>query len=178
MKRLVFVLIALFLIKYSQAQVLTPIDAESNIEFSIKNFGMQTKGTIKGLQGKIEFNAQKLATSYFNVSLDANSVNTNNSSRDKHLKKADYFDVAKHPTITFTSTKISTTATANTFVVEGNLTLKGITKFISFNFIPTPQKSGYLFTGDIKINRRDFTIGGSSLVLSDYLSIKLSVIAR
>lgn len=87
MKKLLFVLIALFLIKYSQAQVLTPIDAESNIEFSIKNFGMQTKGTIKGLQGKIEFNAQKLATSYFNVSLNASTVNTNNSSRDKHLKK-------------------------------------------------------------------------------------------
>ena len=178
MKRLVFVLIAIFLIKDSHSQVLSPIDAESSIEFSIKNFGMQTKGTIKGLQGKIEFNTQKLATSYFNVSLDANSVNTNNSSRDKHLKKSDYFDVAKHPTITFTSTKISTTATANTYVVEGNLTLKGITKFISFNFVPTPQKNGYLFTGFIKINRRDFSIGGSSLVLSDNLSIQLSVIAK
>jgi polyisoprenoid-binding protein YceI len=62
-------------------------------------------------------------------------------------------------------------------MVEGNLTIKGVSKFISFPFTATATANGYVLAGQFKINRRDFNVGGSSWVLSDELSVSLNVAA-
>ena len=91
------------------AQNYTAADAGSEVKFSIKNFGLNVDGSFKGLQGKIVFDPANLSTATINVSVDAATVNTGNGSRDKHLKKDDYFDVAHHTKLTFLSSKISST---------------------------------------------------------------------
>lgn len=155
-----------------------PVDAESQVHFVIKNFGIKTGGDFTGLKGSIKFDPVNFAGSAFDVTVDAATVDTDNSSRDGHLKKAEYFDAATYKTIRFKSKKITRSSIAGRFFVNGDLTIKGITKPVEFGFGATPKNGGYVFDGTFTINRRDFRVGGSSVSLSDNLNISLSVFAK
>lgn len=69
------------------AQTFKPVDAGSIIKFTIKNFGLPVEGTFTDLQGEITFDIQNPANGKFNVSVDANSINTGIEMRDNHLRK-------------------------------------------------------------------------------------------
>ncbi len=178
MKSINVLLFALLVSSGLLAQRLTPVDDGSKVHFTIKNFGIKTGGDFTGLKGAINFNPTALSNSNINVSVNANSVNTDNEARDKHLKKDDYFDVEKYPLITFISTKITESTVAGRFFVIGNLTIKGITKSVQFGFTAVPITNGYKFNGSFDINRRDFGVGGSSAVLADKLSVTLDIFAK
>lgn len=173
MKKLLFILPLLVVVTTLPAQEYTPVDAASEVKFSIKNFGAAVEGSFKGLKGSIKFIPGNPAASSVNVTVDAATINTENSSRDKHLKKADYFDATKYPTLSFVSVKI--TGKDGNYTMEGNLTIKGTTKYISFPFTATPITNGYRLQGQFRINRRDFKVGGNSWVLSDNATISLNV---
>ncbi len=114
----------------------------------------------------------------FDVTVDATTIDTDNGSRDGHLKKTEYFDVAKYPTIHILSTKISATSNPGIYLLNANLTIKGVTKSVSFNFKVNNINNGYLFTGEFPMNRRDFKVGGNSVSLSDNLNVSLSIFAK
>lgn len=176
-KRIFFIAWVLTTVFSTAAQGLKPSDDASAIKFSIKNLGITVNGSFKGLKGDITFDPSAAANALFNLTVDAATVNTDNSTRDKHLKKEDYFNVNKFPFITFLSTKISASGKDGTFIVNGKITIKGTTKNISFPFTAQAQQHGYLFKGTFKLNRRDFKVGGGSLVLSDNLEVSFSVYA-
>jgi len=178
MKLLLSLLYILTSVFNVNAQQLKPIDVESAINFTINNFGLTTKGNLKGLNGNIVWNNKNINTCTFLVSADATSINTNNSLRDNHLKKADYFNVAKFPSITIKSTKIISVDNANLFEMEADLTLKGVTKKVKIPFTAISQSKGILFNGKFEIDRKDYGVGGSSLSLSNTVKINLSVIAN
>ena len=178
MKKILLLLMVSFLVVSLPAQILAPVDAASSVKFTIKNFGLKVDGTMKGLQGRIIFNTSNLATASFTVSVDVATINTNNGTRDTHLKKEEYFDVAKYPRLQFTSTKLVATNNPAVFKMEGNIMIKGITKLLSFPFRIVEKPNGYMFLGEFTINRRDFKVGGNSLVLSDNLIVNLSVFAK
>ncbi len=160
------------------AQELVPVDNGSTIKFTIKNFFSNVDGNFTGLNGSIRFNATNPAASVINVKVAASTVNTGNGSRDSHLRKEEYFDVAKYPVLNFVSNRISATSTPSRFMAEGKITIKGITKLISFPFTVVPRGDGFLFEGSFKLNRRDFNVGGNSMVLSDNLTVSLSIITK
>ena len=175
MHKILLIVSIFFTIGISSAQKFTPTDAESKVSFVIKNFGLKVDGQLKGIKGSISFDPNALNNSTFNVSVNANTINTDNSARDKHLRKEDYFHVEKFPTISFASSKISKTGTAGKYTVAGNLTMKGTTKPIEFDFTATPTNNGFSFKGSFTINRRDFNVGGKSLPLSDILIVNLDI---
>jgi polyisoprenoid-binding protein YceI len=152
-----------------------PVDQGSALQFTIKNFGFDVTGTFKGLKGDIKFDPQNSAESNFDVTIDAGTVNTDNSLRDSHLRDNSYFDVKNYPAIHFVSTKI--TGKNGAFVISGKLTIKKQTKDISFPFTAAPSTDGYLFKGTFKINRKDFDVGGTSTI-SDNLEVSLSILAK
>jgi polyisoprenoid-binding protein YceI len=180
MKKIFILLVASFIcISCVTAQrVFTPLDADSKVQFVIKNFGIKTRGNFKGLQGTIKFLPANLAASAFEVTVDAATVDTDNESRDDHLREAEYFDAAVFKTIRLISTKIVPSTTAGRYYMFGNVTIKGVTKPVEFGFGATPKDGGYVFDGEFKINRRDFGVGGNSVSLSDNLTVSLSVLAR
>jgi polyisoprenoid-binding protein YceI len=178
MKTIKMLFAALLLTSTAFAQNYTVTDEGSKVHFTIKNFGIKTGGDFTGLKGTIVFNPKALTTSSMNVSVNANSVNTDNTGRDKHLRKEEYFNVEKFPLINFVSTKITESSMAGRFFVIGNLMIKGVTKSVQFGFSATPSETGYTFTGDFEINRRDFGVGGSSSVMADKLKVTLNVIAK
>ena len=166
-----------FICCYSIAvsQSYTPTDAGSKAHFIIKNFGISTGGDFSGLKGQIEFNPDELNKSKFYVTVNAGTIDTDNNARDSHLRKEEYFDVAKYPLLLFSSTRVTKSSITGRFYMFGNLTIKGITKAVEFGFSATPNNKGYIFNGEFSINRRDFGVGGSSFSMSDNLKIVLTI---
>lgn len=153
-----------------------PVDLGSEIKFTISNFGFNVDGSFKGLEGSIDFDPQNAAAGRFDVSIDAASVNTDNSLRDSHLRNDGYFDVREYPRIRLLSTRIAPTGTAGTFQFTGQLTIRNITKEITFPFTVSPVSSGLNFRGSFMIKRKDFGVGGASSI-SNELTVSLYVLA-
>src|ERR1700749_3384975 len=138
--------ILLFLLIFSGAKIASaqykPVDQGSALTFKIGNFGFDVKGTFSGFQGTINFDPQNTVTSRFDVSIDAATVNTDNSLRDKHLKDDGYFDVKNFPRISMVSGRISA-AKNGAYMFDGNLSIKGKSKKISFPFTAAASDDGY-----------------------------------
>ena len=179
MKKFIAIAAFLFCINDSYSQrILTPTNEGSMVHFVIKNFGIKTGGDLSGLKGIIKFDPKNLSVWAFDITVDASTIDTDNSSRDGHLKKAEYFDVARYPTIHLLSTKISATDKPGIYLLNANLTIKGVTKPLKFTFKVNSSKDGYMFAGEFPMNRRDFNIGGSSVSMADNLKVMLSVFAK
>ena len=161
-----------------QQQSYIPSDSGSIVQFKIKNLGVTVTGSFTGLAGKIQFDPANLTSSNFEATIDVSTINTGIDMRDEHLRSDDYFDAKNYPTIKFVSTKVSPSNRSGTLYVVGNLTIRNITKEISFPFKATPQEAGFLFSGEFKINRRDFKVGRSSVTLGDNLTVLLTVFAQ
>jgi len=153
-----------------------PDDKRSTVNFTIGNFGFDINGSFSGMKGVIDFDLQAPGNGSMNVTVDASTVNTDNSLRDRHLKEEGYFDVKHYPDIHFVSSKITTGGKSGSYLVLGKLTIKGISKDLSIPFTAVQQNSAVLFKGSFKINRKDFGIGGTSTI-SNELEVMLNVYA-
>ncbi len=176
--RLYFTCLLVCFCQYISAQAFKFDDKGSSISFSIKNLGIKVSGNIPGLSGNVYFLMNKPQLATFNASVDATKLSTSNNLRDEHLRKPEYFDVAQFPTISFTSKKI-TVNEKKEWMVTGTLTLKGKSKEISFPFTVSIQPDGgLLFEGSFSISRKEFSVGKSSLILSDNATVHISAVAK
>ncbi|MGN6435000.1 MAG: YceI family protein [Agriterribacter sp.] len=178
MKHLLLIILFAASVFSASSQHFVPKDDGSAIKFKIRNFGINVDGSFKGLSGKIMFNPDSLAVSHFDVSIQTNTINTGIDQRDSHLQQEEYFDVSKYPTIHFISTKITPSTSKEFLFVFGKLTIKGVTKEISFPFKVTPQGDDYLFEGEFTLDRRDYNVGGGSITMSDKATVYLSVLGK
>jgi len=118
--------------------------------------------------------------------IDAASVDTREADRDTHLKSADFFDVANHPRIRFTSRKAEVVG-GNKVKLHGDLTIRGVTKPVVLEAeYGGSVKDGRgieraAFTAETKVNRKDFGVSwsrvldGGGLVVSDDVVIVLEL---
>lgn len=134
------------------------------VNFKISHLGYSwLYGTFKDFDGAFSFDAAKPEESKVQVELKTTSVDSNHAERDKHLRSADFLNVAKHPTATFASTGVKSTG-EGTADISGNLTLNGVTKpvVIAAKFIGEGQDpwGGYRagFEGSTKLKLKDFAI--------------------
>lgn len=148
-------------------------NAQSNsyVVFKIKNFGITVEGSSSAPNGKIYFEPGNLSSSIFDVTIEVSSVNTGIDLRDSHLKKKEYFDVKNYPHIKFKSTSIERDTKSGNWIVNGDLTMKNVTKTISF---PFSFEKSVLF-GTFTVNRREFNVGGKSLSMADEVIVELKV---
>jgi len=156
----------------------TPIDEGSKVHFVVRNFGINTGGDLSGLSGTITFNPGDLKTSVMNVSVAVKTIDTDNDTRDGHLKSDSYFDAEKFPLITIRSTKIDKNKKSGYFYFTGTLTMHGVTKIISFPFTATLKDKDYLFAGKFELNRLDYGVGEPSSILSKTVKVSISVLAK
>lgn len=140
------------------------IDPEhSNIGFKVRHLMISNvRGNFEKLTGVVDVNEKDITKSKVQVSIDTASINTNVQKRDDHLRSADFFDVAKFPTMTFVSKKI-TKAGSGKLKVTGDLTLHGITREVVLDVDgPTAESKdpwGNIRSGAVAtttINRKDF----------------------
>jgi polyisoprenoid-binding protein YceI len=172
-----YVLAVIFLATSFAAQAQSLVASQSSVKFTIKNLGIGVDGSFKGLAGTVKFDPKNLASSVFDVTVDASTVDTKNKMRDDHLRKDDYFGVAKYKTIRLKSTKI-TSKGGNKYNFAGVLTIRDKSYNIGFDFVATPSGTGYVFAGDFKIDRTKFGVGTSTSTLSNLVTVKLNVVSK
>jgi polyisoprenoid-binding protein YceI len=145
------------------------LDAGHSIfEFSIGFAFSHVKGRFTDPKGSIIYDPANPENSSVTVIAPSKSLDTGWGNRDRHLKTSDFFDVEKYPWVTFQSTKLRRVS-ANSFVMDGNLTMHGVTKSMTVPItIPAPRRSpesGWMIltaAGTIKVPRKDFGITGGS----------------
>ncbi len=136
---------------------------ESNINFTIRNLGVNVNGHFEVFSITPQFKNNELVN--LSASITTASIKTGIDIRDEHLLDEDYFYVKAHPFISLKSTDI-TKQEDNTYKVKVNLTIKGKTKTISIPIQINKVDNSYKITSFFEINRRDFNVGGGGFILS------------
>lgn len=103
--------------------------AHSEANFQVRHLLTKVRGRFSDFAGTIEFNQEQPERSTVNFTIQAASIDTNEPTRDKHLRSDDFFGVEQYPTITFRSVKITPTGN-NRYDVEGDLTIRDVTRRI------------------------------------------------
>ncbi len=159
--------------------------AHSTVSFKVRHLFSKVTGQFTDWEGKIEFDASDLSQTSAEVKIVANSVDTGNDQRDKHLRSKDFFDVKQYPTLEFRSTKVE--KRDDQWVMIGDLTLHGQTRPVemTFSFLgagPDPwggQRAG--FTAATTIQRKDFGIEWNAaldqggMVLGEDVQIEIEI---
>jgi polyisoprenoid-binding protein YceI len=118
----------------------------------------------------VNIDEKDVTKSTVEATIDASTVNTNEPKRDEHLRSADFFDVAKFPTITFKSKSVKKSGEGK-LAVTGDLTMHGVTKEVTLD-VEGPAKEikdpwGNVRSGasaSTKINRKDFGLGWNKVL--------------
>lgn len=131
--------------------------------FSVRHMMVtNVKGQLGKVTGRVVIDEKNLNNSVAEATIDATAIDTKDKKRDDHLRSADFFDVEKHPNITFKSTKWAR-AGKGKYKVKGDLTIRGVTRPVTLDVeeltaeVKDPWgniKRGA--TATTKINRRDF----------------------
>ena len=153
----------------------------SDASFKIRHLLSKTTGTFSKFEGTIIHYPDTIQKSSVVFTIKSDSIDTNNESRDQHLRGADFFDVQKYPELKFISTKVVKGSSSSELLVTGNFTLRGITKVMTVPVVflgsaPTPFKDirgG--FETVFKINRNEFGIVYGKGILGDDVEISLNI---
>ncbi len=118
---------------FAQATTWQIDPAHANAQFTVRHLGISNvSGQFTKVSGTVTLDDKDITKSSVTATVEADSVDTRNEMRDKDLKSDGFFDVAKFPTWTFTSTKITQNGPGKLTMV-GNLTLHGVTKEVTFD---------------------------------------------
>ncbi len=160
--------------------------AHSSVGFQIRHLVANVNGSFRDFNGSFGFDEKKPEASKVSFKVKVATINTNEKKRDDHLRGEDFFDVKKFPEMSFESTKFSALG-KNKYKLEGNLTIKGVTKKIVFDvdYMGTGKdpwgntKSG--FSATTEINRKDFgmnwnkNLDNGGYLLGDEVKITVNV---
>jgi polyisoprenoid-binding protein YceI len=136
------------------------------------------KGSFKKFTGELNVVGDHLVPAGNKVVIEMDSLTSDADRLTGHLKGADFFDVSKFPTATFTTTAIEKGATNST--ITGNLTLHGVTKQISFPADIRFTNGAVNVTAEFFLNRFDFDIkyaGKADDLIRQEVVLKLKVVA-
>ena len=155
----------------------------SEVDFTVQHLSItNVRGRLGPVNATIDYNSQDIAKSTVQATIDVTAINTGVTPRDNDLKGAKFFDVAKFPSATFTSTKV--TRSGSGLLVDGNLTIKGITKPVVLHVdgptatvIGMDKKTHEGFSATTTLDRRDFDLAPSmpNAVVSDQVTLTIDL---
>jgi polyisoprenoid-binding protein YceI len=172
MKKVLIFILFVSLTNLVLAQNWKPVTA--GVNFKMKMLGTTVNGNFKGFSGILKFDPNDLINSSLNGSVDASTVDTDNSLRNRHLKeKEDFFNVAKYPKLKMKTTKIE--KEGSNYVGYFDLTMKETTKNVKIPFIFKQEGDKATFQGSTVINRRDWKVGGGTFGMGDNVTFTITV---
>jgi polyisoprenoid-binding protein YceI len=134
----------------------------SEVSFTVRHMMVsKVRGRFDTFEGTIVTGATPL-DSTVTATVDLTSINTGQEQRDAHIRSADFFEVEKHPKMTFASTGVR--QDGGDFLLDGDLTLKGVTKPVTFKLEVSgfgPDAYGGTrvgFSATTEINRSEFGV--------------------
>lgn len=155
--------------------------AHTQVEFTVKHMSISN---VHGRFGKVDativLDEQDVSKSTVNATIDVAGLDTGAAQRDNDLKSAHFFDVADHPTATFVSTSVSKGGSG--LLVNGNLTVKGVTKPVVLDVEgpmgPVKGMGGSMhegFSATTTVHRLDFGVGAGFPTAMVGDEVKLSI---
>jgi polyisoprenoid-binding protein YceI len=144
----------------AQAEQYVLDTAHTSVGFQVRHMASKVQGSFNEFQGSFSFDPAKPEKASGTIEINAASIDTNNNKRDDHLRSPDFFEVQKHPKLTYVIKGAK--KEGKDFVLDGELTMRGVTKKV-------PLKVEYLgegknpwgqkvlsYAGTAKVNRKDF----------------------
>ncbi|HEX6323110.1 MAG TPA: YceI family protein [Vicinamibacterales bacterium] len=135
--------------------------AHSEAAFQVRHLITKVRGRFSEFEGAIQFDEAAPERSSVTLTIQTASIDTSQPDRDVHLRSDDFFGVERFPTLTFVSTGITKTG-ANTYDVEGDLTIRDVTKRVTLPvaFLGTAKdpwgQERIAFETELTINRKDY----------------------
>jgi len=178
---LLFVLCSTYGVVLGQSKSLKWDSNHSNITFEVqyRSFGV-FQGMFTDAEANITYTKDDFSDLKVSMTVDVNSINTNNDKRDQHLRSPDFFDAARYPDMKFISSGIKAIGN-DRYEIEGNLTIKGITKEIKGDLKllgssnDTQTGSSYVFWKvDFSISRKEFSISHLPVIIGEEVTISIN----
>lgn len=163
--------------------------SHSEVAFQVRHLLSKVRGRFTDFAGTIEFDEANPQSSRIDVAIQANSIDTAEADRDKHLRSADFFEVGKYPTLTFVSTSVMP-RDGNTYDVAGDLTIHGVTRPVTLpaSFLGAAQDpwghTRFVFEAELTLNRKDYGLTWNAaletggFLVGDEVRITLSIQAK
>lgn len=161
--------------------------SHSDVSFRVKHLVVsRVLGKFDKFEGSVTGDPKSPAVSKVELKIQTASINTSEARRDEHLRSADFFDAAKHPEITFASTRIEDKRNG-TYAVTGDLTMRGVTKPVTLDvknlgFVKDQRgndRTGFEVTG--KLDRQQWGVSWSKkldaggLVVDDVVDLTINL---
>ena len=167
---------------FGQAQTWQIDPNHSAAQFSVRHMGISTvRGAFTKVSGTVTYDPADPSKTVIDATIDASSVDTRVEMRDNDLRSDHFFDVAKHPTLTFKSKRVEA-AGPGKLKVTGDLTIHGVTKEVVLDVdgpsAPVQDPKGNAHVGasaSTKINRMDYGVSGTPTMVGDDVPITLDV---
>lgn len=151
--------------------------ANSKIDFTVKGIFGMVHGSFTGLEATIQFSEKDLNASSMSASIDAKTVSTGISLRNSDLRnKEEWLNTEKYPRINFKSKKFE--KTGDGFKVQGDLTIKGISKPVEIPFTFADKNGSGVFKGQFTLKRLDFNLGSPGGTVGEIVTVMLTVPAK
>ncbi|HEX6903492.1 MAG TPA: YceI family protein [Thermoanaerobaculia bacterium] len=168
------------------AETYTIDTGHSEVGFKIRHLVSNVRGRFNDFSGTINMDPKNVQASSVEFRIKADSIDTNQADRDKHLRAEDFFFVEKYPEITFKSDSVKP-AGKNKYNVTGTLTMRGVSKKVT---LPVT------FTGEVKdpwgntkagfetattLNRKDYgivwnkAVDNGGVILGDDVEIEINL---
>jgi polyisoprenoid-binding protein YceI len=176
--RALAVLISLVIPSVAAADTWVIDTDHSNVGFKVRHMMISNvKGDFGTFKGSVDINDTDLTKSKVEVIIETASIDTGVAKRDEHLRSAEFFDVARFPTMTFVSSKVEKSG-PDKLKVTGNLTLRGVTKEVVLD-VEGPTRSYKDPWGNVKrgasattkINRKDFGLTWNKVIESGGVAV-------
>jgi len=156
----------------------------SSAQFKVRHMMIaNVHGEFDSVSGTVEFDPAKPDAARIDATIDVNSLHTGDPKRDAHLKTPDFFDVEKHPAITFRSKKITPDGGKN-YKATGDLTIRGVTKEVILNVENLSDEVTDMWklqrrglAARVRVSRKDFGLAfdPDGAMVSDAVDITLDV---
>ena len=164
--------------------VLDPL--HSDVSFKIKHLMISNvSGQFSKFDATMESENEDFTDGKMWFQADVNSINTNISDRDNHLKSPDFFDIENYPHLTFNSTSVE--KNGDDYTITGDLTIKDVTKEVKLkgryygNDVDAYGQTKYGFELEGSFNRKDWGLtfnlegGKGSLIIGDEVKINVGI---
>lgn len=155
--------------------------AHSKLNWGVSHFGFSTySGEFTDFDAQLALDPRDPSRSKLEVTIAVASVETNDDRLDTHLRSADFFDAATHPTATFRSTRLERTSPTEA-TVTGDLTIRGTTRpatlrvnFVGAGINPVTKAYTVGFAATTTIRRTDFGVSAYAPAIGETVELRIT----
>jgi polyisoprenoid-binding protein YceI len=150
----------------------------SSIKFFVKS-SVALEGYFDKWDATLTFSSPEASTGVLEIKIRADSVNTGSGMKDEKLKSKAFFDVKENPVISFVSKKTTQTG-PDTFDVQGDFTIRGVTKAETLSLKVLAETGGGEIKGTMAFDRKDYGMnsGIPFIKIADRVEVTINLTAR